>query len=75
MGFEKQWVKGLTSMVQNYFDLGMYTSSMSCLNADLIAISLALASPKEPKSPYSIEPPRASSVRNLLQKVGDLETL
>ena len=48
---------------------------MSCLNADLIAVSLALASPKEPKSPYSIEPPRASSVRNLLQKVGDLETL
>ena len=41
MGFEKQWVKGLTSMVQNYFDLGMYTSSMSCLNADLIAVSLA----------------------------------
>ena len=44
---------------------------MSNPNADVIAVSLACS--KDPKSPYRIwGPPRVSSVRNLLEKVGDL---
>ena len=42
-------VGGLTSVVQNFFDLGEYVdSSMSNSNADLIAVSLACR--KDPKS-------------------------
>merc|ERR1711993_234135 len=41
-------------------------------NADLIAVSLAC--PKDPTSPYRMHmgPPRESSVRDLLEKVGNL---
>ena len=41
MGFEKTIGGGLTSVVQNYFDKGVETSSMSSTNADLIAVSFA----------------------------------
>ena len=43
-------------MVQNYFDKGVQTSIMSSPNADMIAVSLAC--PKDPKSPYSMGPPK-----------------
>ena len=45
---------------------------MSSPNADLIAVSLAC--PKDPTSPYRMHmgPPTESSVRNLLEKVGNL---
>ena len=46
---------------------------MSCPNADLIAVSLAC--PKDPTSPYRMGPPRESSVRNLLEKVGNLRDI
>ena len=46
---------------------------MSSPNADLIAVSLAC--PKDPTSPYRIGPPRESSVRNLLEKVGNLRDI
>ena len=48
---------------------------MSCPNADLIAVSLAC--PKDPTSPYRMHmgPPRESSVRNLLEKVGNLRDI
>ena len=39
-------------------------------NADLIAVCLAC--PKDPTSPYRMGPPRESSVRNLLENVGNL---
>ena len=44
-------------------------------NADLIAISLAC--PKDPTSPYKMHmgPPTESSVRNLLEKVGNLRDI
>ena len=44
-------------------------------NADLIAVSLAC--PKDPTSPYRMHmgPPRESSVRNLLEKVGNLRDI
>ena len=63
--------RGLTSVVQNYFDKEVQTDIISNPNADLIAVSLAC--PTDPKSPYRMGPP-VSSVRNL-EKVGDLETL
>ena len=46
---------------------------MSSPNADMIAVSLAC--PKDPKSPYSVYTVwglLVSSVRKLLEKVGDL---
>ena len=47
---------------------------MSSPNADLIAVSLACS--KDLKSPYyRMGTPRVSSVRTLLEKVGDLRTL
>ena len=46
---------------------------MSSPNADLIAVSLAC--PKDPTSPYRMGPPRESSVRNLLEKVGNLRDI
>ena len=48
---------------------------MSCPNADLIAVSLAC--PKDPTSPYRMHmgPPTESSVRNLLEKVGNLRDI
>ena len=46
---------------------------MSCPNADLIAVSLAC--PRDPTSPYRMGPPRESSVRNLLEKVGNLRDI
>ena len=48
---------------------------MSSPNADLIAVSLAC--PKDPTSPYRMHmgPPRESSVRNLLEKVGNLRDI
>merc|ERR1711993_130552 len=44
-------------------------------NADLIAVSLAC--PKDPTSPYRMHmgPPTESSVRNLLEKVGNLRDI
>ena len=42
-------------MVQNYFDKGVETSIMSSPNADMITVSLAC--PEDPKSPYSMGPP------------------
>ena len=42
-------------------------------NADLIAVSLAC--PKDPTSPYRMGPPRESSVRNLLENVGNLRDI
>ena len=44
-------------------------------NADLIAVSLAC--PKDLTSPYKMHmgPPRESSVRNLLEKVGNLRDI
>ena len=44
-------------------------------NADLIAVSLAC--PKDPTSPYRMHmgPPRESSVRNLMEKVGNLRDI
>ena len=48
-------------------------SAMSSTNADLIAVSPAW--PKDPKSPYRMGPSRVSSVRNLLEKVGDLRDI
>ena len=46
---------GLTSVVYFYFDKGVWTSIMSSLNADMIAVSVAC--PKDPKSPYRMGPP------------------
>ena len=46
---------------------------MSSTNADLIAVSLAC--PKDPTSPYRLGPPTESSVRNLLEKVGNLRDI
>ena len=46
---------------------------MSSPNAGLIAVSLAC--PKDPTSPYRMGPPRESSVRNLLEKVGNLRDI
>ena len=48
---------------------------MSSPNADLIAVSLAC--PKDPTSPYRMHmgPPTESSVRNLLEKVGNLRDI
>ena len=48
---------------------------MSSPNADLIAVSLAC--PKDPTSPYRMHmgPPRESSVRNLMEKVGNLRDI
>ena len=48
---------------------------MSCPNADLIAVSLAC--PKDPTGPYRMHmgPPRESSVRKLLEKVGNLRDI
>ena len=48
---------------------------MSSPNADLIAVSLAC--PKDLTSPYRMYmgPPRESSVRNLLEKVGNLRDI
>ena len=46
---------------------------MSSPNADLIAVSLAC--PNDPTSPYRMGPPRESSVRNLLEKVGNLRDI
>ena len=46
---------------------------MSCPNADLIAVSLACS--KDPTSPYRMGPPRESSVRNLLENVGNLRDI
>jgi hypothetical protein len=46
---------------------------MSSPNADLIAVSLAC--PKDPKNPYRMGPPRESSVRNLLENVGNLRDI
>ena len=48
---------------------------MSSPNADLIAVSLAC--PKDPTSPYRMHmgPPRESSVRNLLENVGNLREI
>ena len=48
---------------------------MPCPNADLIAVSLAC--PKDPTSPYKMHmgPPRESSVRNLMEKVGNLRDI
>ena len=48
---------------------------MSSQNADLIAVSLAC--PKDPTSPYRMHmgPPTESSVRNLLEKVGNLRDI
>ena len=46
---------------------------MSSPNTDLIAVSLACS--KDLKSPCSMGPPRVSSVRNLLEKVGDLRDI
>ena len=43
---------GLTSVVQYYFDIGVWTRSMSGTNADLIAVSLPCT--KDPKSLYRI---------------------
>ena len=66
--FEKISSRVLTSVVYYYFD-------MSCPNADLIAVSLAC--PKDPTSPYRMHmgPPTESSVRNLLEKVGNLRDI
>ena len=47
--------------------------SLSSTNADLIAVSLAC--PKDPTSPYRMGPPRESSVRNLLENVGNLRDI
>ena len=58
-------------MVQYYFDKGVQTSIMSSPNADMIVVSLAC--PNDPKSPYSmLWGLLVSSVRKLLEKVGDL---
>ena len=48
---------------------------MSSPNADLIAVSLAC--PKDLTSPYRMHmgPPTESSVRNLLEKVGNLRDI
>ena len=48
---------------------------MSSPNADLIAVSFAC--PKDPTSPYRMHmgPPRESSVRNLMEKVGNLRDI
>ena len=46
---------------------------MSNSNADLIAVSLAY--PKDPTSPYRMGPPKESSVRTLLEKVGNLRDI
>ena len=48
---------------------------MSSPNADLIAVSLAC--PMDPTSPYRMHmgPPTESSVRNLLEKVGNLRDI
>ena len=46
---------------------------MSSPNADLIAVSLACS--KDLKSAYSMGPPRVSSVRSLLEKIGDLRDI
>ena len=48
---------------------------MSSPNANLIAVSLAC--PKDPTSPYRMHmgPPTESSVRNLLEKVGNLRDI
>merc|ERR1712024_41015 len=53
----------------------MGTNSMSSSNADLIGVSLAC--PKDPTSPYRMHagPPTESSVRNLLEKVGNLRDI
>ena len=53
MGFLQKWLRGLTSVVQNYFDKGCSMSSSP--DAELIAVSLAC--PKDPKSPYLMGPP------------------
>ena len=42
-------------------------------NPDIIAVSFAY--PKDPKSPCRMGPPNGSSVRNLLEKVGDLRDI
>ena len=49
IGFQKARGRGLTSVVQNYFDKGVWTSSMPSTNADFIAVSFACS--KDPKSP------------------------
>ena len=48
---------------------------MSIPNAEMIAVSLAC--PKDPTGPYRkhMGPPRESSVRNLLEKVGNLRDI
>ena len=73
---KKKMGGGLTSVVQNYFDKGVQTRIMSSPNADMIAVSLAC--PKDPKSPYSVYTVwglLVSSVRKLLEKVGDLRDI
>ena len=60
-------------MVQNYFHKGVWTRIMLTSNADFIAVSLAC--PKDPTSPYRMGPPRESSVRNLMEKVGNLRDI
>ena len=60
-------------MVQIHFDKGVQISILSSSSADLIAVSLVC--PFDLKSPCRMGPPRVSSVRNLLEKVGDLRSI
>ena len=62
-------------MVQIFLTKGCRLIVCQVQNADLIAVSLAC--PKDPTSPYRMHmgPPRESSVRNLMEKVGNLRDI
>ena len=68
-------MNSLPPILDFFWISGPLCNSMSSPNADLIAVCLAC--PKDPTSPYRMHmgPPRESSVRNLLENVGNLRDI
>ena len=75
MGLKKQGVEVWLPWSKIFLTKGCRLIVCQVQNADLIAVSLAC--PKDPTSPYRMHmgPPRESSVRNLLEKVGNLRDI
>ena len=73
--FKKQGVEVRLPWSKIFLTKGCRLIVCQVQNADLIAVSLAC--PKDPTSPYRMRmgPPRESSVRNLLENVGNLRDI
>ena len=73
--FKKQGVEVWLPWSKIFLTKGCRLIVCQVQNADLIAVSLAC--PKDPTSPYRMHmgPPTESSVRNLLEKVGNLRDI